>query len=58
MSKMKDIVSDICELHARGFKTITIAALLKQPVEVVEEVIYDYQREYEEAFRSQVETEA
>ncbi len=52
MSKMKDIVSDICEMHARGFKVITIAALLQLPVENVEDVIFDYQQEYDQVFHS------
>lgn len=50
MSKMKDIISDICEMHAKGFKVITIAALLQQPVKVVEEVVENYQQEYDEVF--------
>jgi hypothetical protein len=50
MSKMKDVISDICEMHTKGFKVITIAALLQQPVEVVEEVVENYQQEYDEVF--------
>jgi len=47
---MKDVISDICEMHTKGFKVITIAALLQQPVEVVEEVVENYQQEYDEVF--------
>jgi hypothetical protein len=50
MSRMKDVISDVCELYSKGYKPYTIAALLHIPLNVVEDAIAVYQREYDEVF--------
>ena len=57
MGMMKDLASEICEMHSKGFKPITIAALLQIPVNMVVQVVADYCEEYDHAFSDCLETE-
>lgn len=57
MGAMKDLVSEICEMHSKGFKPLTIAALLQVSIDVVLEVVANYRKEYEHAFDNSLETE-
>jgi len=50
MSRMKDVISDVCELYSKGYKPFTIAAMLDMPLDFVEDAIAEYQREYDESF--------
>lgn len=50
MSKMKDLFMDVIEMHNRGYKATTIAALLDIPFIEVEKVLDSYSYEYMEAF--------
>jgi len=52
MSGVKDILSDICEMHSRGYKATTIAAILEVPYDMVEDAIDNYAAVYSEAFDS------
>ena len=57
MGMKKDLASEICEMHSKGFKPITIAALLQIPVNMVVQVVADYCEEYDHAFSDCLETE-
>ena len=57
MGTMKDLASEICEMHSKGFRPITIAALLQIPVNMVVQVVADYCEEYDHAFGDCLETE-
>lgn len=50
MSKFDDILSDILEMHNRGYKTTSIAALLELPYDMVDDAINEYSTEYLKAF--------
>lgn len=50
MSYMKDVFMDIIEMHSRGYKATTIAALLEIPYIEVEKVLDTYSYEYLNAF--------
>ena len=52
MSNVKDILADICEMHSRGYKATSIAAILEVPFDMVEDAIDEYASEYSEAFKS------
>jgi hypothetical protein len=57
MDIKKDLASEICEMHSKGFRPITIAALLQIPVNMVVQVVADYCEEYDHAFGHCLETE-
>lgn len=50
MSAMNDIITDILEMHSRGYKTTSIAALLGIPFRMVEDALDEYAAEYLKAF--------
>jgi hypothetical protein len=50
MSKMSDLFLDVVEMHNRGYKATTIAALLDIPYIEVEKVLDSYSYEYLSAF--------
>ena len=50
MSYMKEVFMDVVEMHGRGYKATTIAALLDIPYTEVEKVLDTYSYEYLNAF--------
>jgi hypothetical protein len=47
---MKEVFMDVVEMHGRGYKATTIAALLDIPYTEVEKVLDTYSYEYLNAF--------
>jgi hypothetical protein len=47
---MKEVFMDVVEMHGRGYKATTIAALLDIPYVEVEKVLDTYSYEYLNAF--------